>query len=183
MPSIFVQITDKKIFGFINTIKNFFNPPKPTAEMMAKDAELYEYIHNNPDNAVIKAAKKSDIIENYKVKQKGILGFFKKKIDTGKIDTRKYVDMNSLKETHNNISKLYKQFKNSGEDIDTFFKGVRKLKRNAIKTNMFSSMIALGVILPGLMLAKRVLSNDTEFATTKRIRQGAFLSWWRYFLR
>ncbi len=165
------ELNDNKPKGFINSIKNFFNPPKPTAEMMAKDAELYEYIHNNPDNAVVKAAKKSDIIENYKVKQNGILGFFKKRIDTGKIDTRKYVDMNSLKETHSNISKLYNQFKNSGEDIDTFFKGVRKLKRNAIKTNMFSSMIALGVILPGLMLAKRVLSNDTEFATTKRIRE------------
>ena len=30
---------------------------------------------------------------------------------------------------------------------------------------------ALGVVLPGLMLAKRILSNDKEFATSKRIRE------------
>ena len=61
---------------------------------MAEHSKLYDYIQNNPENEVIKAAKKSDIIENYKVREKGILGFFKQKQDTGKIDTRKYIDMN-----------------------------------------------------------------------------------------
>ena len=36
---------------------------------------------------------------------------------------------------------------------------------------MASSMIALGVVLPGMMLAKRIISGDTEFATKKRIRE------------
>ncbi len=164
------ELSEKKT-SFMQSVKEFFNPPKPTAEMLAKDAELYEYIHNNPENVVVKAAKKSDIIENYKVREKGILGFFKKKINTGKIDTRKYIDMNSMRETHANIKKLYGQFKASGQDVDTFFNQVRKLKRNSIKMNIGSTIGALGVILPGLMLAKRILSNDTEFATTKRIRE------------
>ena len=131
----------------------------------------YEFIHKNPDNYVIKAAKKSDIIENYKVRKNGILGYFQKKIDTGLIDTRKYIDMDVMRNTHKNIKKLYGQYKNSGQDIDTFFDGVRKLKRNSIKSNMASSIIALGVVLPGIMLAKRLLSNDKEFATAKRIRE------------
>ncbi len=164
------EISEKKT-PFIQKVKEFFNPPKPTAEMLAKDADLYEFIHNNPDNAVVKAAKKSDIIENYKVRDKGFLGFFKKKIDTGKIDTRKYIDMSTMRETHANIKKLYGQFKASGQDVDTFFNQVRKLKRNSIKMNIGSTIGALGVLLPGIMLAKRILSNDTEFATTKRIRE------------
>ncbi len=165
------EIPENKPVGFVQKIKNFFNPPKPTPEMLAKDADLYEFIHNNPDNAVVKVAKKSDIIENYKVRDKGFLGFFKKKIDTGKIDTRKYIDMNTMRETHANIKKLYGQFKASGQDVDTFFNQVRKLKRNSIKMNIGSTIGALGVLLPGIMLAKRILSNDTEFATTKRIRE------------
>ena len=164
------ELSEKKT-PFMQRVKEFFNPPKPTVEMLTKDADLYEYIRNNPENAVIKVAKKSDIIETYKVREKGILGFFKKKIDTGDIDTRKYIDMNSMRETHANIKKLYGQFKASGQDVDTFFKQVRKLKRNSIKMNIGSTIGALGVILPGLMLAKRILSNDTEFATTKRIRE------------
>lgn len=165
------EIPENKPVGFVQKIKNFFNPPKPTSEMLAKDADLYEFIHNNPDNAVVKVAKKSDIIENYKVRDKGFLGFFKKRIDTGKIDTRKYIDMNTMRETHANIKKLYGQFKASGQDVDTFFNQVRKLKRNSIKMNIGSTIGALGVLLPGIMLAKRILSNDTEFATTKRIRE------------
>lgn len=168
-PEYQEQFSGKK--GFIKTVKEFFNPPKKTAEELVKDAELYDYIHNNPDNAVVKVAKKSDIIKNYKVRQKGILGIFKKKTDTGHIDTRNYIDMDLMRKTHGNIKKLYNQFKTSGEDIDTFFNGVRKLKRNSIKVNIASSMFALGVILPGAMLAKRILSNDAEFATKKRIRE------------
>lgn len=165
------SIEPQKKKGIIQTVKDFFNPPKKTSEQLLKDAELYEYIHNNPDNAVVKAAKKSDIIENYKVRQKGILGFFKKKVDTGYIDTRKYIDMDTMRKTHHRIQKLYNQYKASGEDVDTFFNQVRKLKRNSIKVNMASSMFALGVLLPGMMLAKRILSNDKEFATKKRIRE------------
>lgn len=165
------SIEPQKKKGIIQSVKDFFNPPKKTSEQLLKDAELYEYIHNNSDNAVVKAAKKSDIIENYKVRQKGILGFFKKKVDTGYIDTRKYIDMDTMRKTHHRIQKLYNQYKASGEDVDTFFNQVRKLKRNSIKVNMASSMFALGVLLPGMMLAKRILSNDKEFATKKRIRE------------
>lgn len=165
------SIEPQKKKGIIQTVKDFFNPPKKTSEQLLKDAELYEYIHNNPDNVVVKVAKNSDIIENYKVRQKGILGFFKKKVDTGYIDTRKYIDMDTMRKTHHRIQKLYNQYKASGEDVDTFFNQVRKLKRNSIKVNMASSMLALGVLLPGMMLAKRILSNDKEFATKKRIRE------------
>lgn len=139
--------------------------PKKTS-----DAELYEYLHNNPENMVVDAAKQSDIIQTYKKPEKWYQ-FFKKSEDTGKIDTRKYIDLNKIRDTHKNISKLYGQFKESGQNVDEFFKDVRRLKRGSIVKNIGSTILALGVILPGIMLADRLLKPDNkEFAVEKAIR-------------
>jgi len=148
-----------------------------------KDADLYEFLHNHPENTVVTVAKKSEIIQTYKepINGTGIFGFFKTKKDTGKIDTRKYIDLgktegkhayeSGIRGLHKHISKLYTEFKASGEDVDTFFNGVRKLKRSSIKKNMATSMVALGVILPGIMLAKRLISGDKEYAVRKQVRE------------
>jgi len=163
--------TQKK--GVLQKVKDFFNPPKLSEAQMKSDAKLYEELlkPQNKDNILVKTAKQSDIIETFKERQKGFFGFFKKKVDTGVTDTRKFIDLNSVKETKANIQKLYEQYKASGQDVDTFFNQVRKLKRSSVRTNILASMFALGVVLPGLMLAKRIMSNDTEFASEKRMRE------------
>lgn len=134
------------------------------------DLELYEFLHKNPENMVVDVAKQSDIIQTYKEPKKWYQIFTKPK-DSGKIDTRKYIDLNEVRNTHKNMSKLYQQFNESGQTVDEFFKGVRKLKRGSVIKNMASTVLALGIILPGIMLADRLLKpNNKEFAVEKEIK-------------
>ena len=154
------SFVDKSIEQSLNS----FNP-----EMSDKD--LYEYLHKNPDNMVVDVAKQSDIIQTYK-KPKKWYQIFTRPEDTGKIDTRKYINLDDVRNTHKNMSKLYNQFNESGQTVDEFFNGVRKLKRGSILKNMGSTILALGVVLPGIMLADRLLKpNNKEFAVEKEIKE------------
>ncbi len=134
-------------------------------------ANLYEFLHKNPDNLVVKTAKMSDIIQNYKEPQ----GLFKKAKDTGKIDTRKYIDLKDIEGVKDKIEKLYNQYKEAlskGKTSEEFFSKVKKLKRGSIITNIGSCMLALGVLTPAVMLLNRMASDDNqEFETKKRIRE------------
>ena len=133
-------------------------------------ADLYEFIHNNPDNLVVKVSKESDIIQMYKEPQ----GFLKKAKITDKIDTRKYIDLKEVEGVGEKISELHGQYKSAlsqGEKSEEFFNAVRKLKRNSIKMNIGACILALGVITPALMLAKRFAGkDDQEFQTKKEVR-------------
>lgn len=134
-------------------------------------ADLYEFLHKNPDNLVIKTAKMSDIIGMYKEPQ----GLFKKSKITDKIDTRKYIDLKDVEGVQNKIETLYKQYKEAltnGKTSDEFFSKVKKLKRASILTNIGSCMVALGVLIPSVMLLNRMAGEDNqEFETKKRIRE------------
>ena len=137
----------------------------------ATDIELYDFIHKNPENLVIKAAKESDIIQTYK-KPKKWYQIFQKAEDTGKIDTRKFIDLDKVRATHSNIDKLYGQYNSSGETIDKFFNGVKKLKRGTIIKNIGSTILALGVVLPAVMLADRFLRHDNkDFAVETQVKE------------
>lgn len=124
------------------------------------NANLYEFLHKNPDNMIVKTAKQSDIIKLYK--------------DTNKIDTRQYIDLKEVEGVNNKIKELYEQYKKAlkaGETSEKFFAGVKKLKRKSVLANIGACALALGVISPGIMLAKRFLfKDDTEFQTKKDIR-------------
>lgn len=124
-------------------------------------ANLYEFLHKNPDNMIVKTAKESDIIKLYK--------------KTDKIDTRKYIDLEEIEGVNKKIEELYSQYKEAiakGETSETFFAGVKKLKRRAIRTGLGTCMLALGVVTPGLMLLKRFTTgDDEEFQTKKQIRE------------
>ena len=137
----------------------------------ASDVQLYEFLHKTPDNMVVDVAKQSDIIQTVK-KPKKWYDIFKAAEDTGKIDTRKYINLDNVRDTHSNMSKLYNQFKESGQTVDEFFQDVRKLKRGSVMKNMGSTILALGIVLPGIMLADRLLKpNNKEFAVEKEIRE------------
>ena len=127
----------------------------------SKGADIYEFLHKNPDNEIVKVAKDSDIISIYD--------------ETGKIDTRKYIDLKDIKGVYEKIDTLYKQFLDAtakGETSDKFFKGVKKLKRNSIVTNIATCIFALSIVTPAAMLAKRLLGKDNaEFQTKKEIRE------------
>ena len=135
------------------------------------DVNLYEFLHKNPENMIVKTAKKSDIIQMFKEPQ----GLFRKSKATDKIDTRKYIDLEEVKSVCSKIEELYGQYKEAiknGEASDQFFEAVKKLKRKSILTNIGTCILALGVVTPAIMLAKRYSSkDDAEFETKKRIRE------------
>lgn len=132
------------------------------------DAALYDFLHKNPNNEIIKAAKLSESGSS----PAKIIPLYK---DTNKIDTRKYIDLEEVRATNNKISTLYKQYKEAiarGETSDTFFAGVKKLKRHSIRMNIGACILALGVLTPAIMLAKRFTANsDKEFKTKAEIRE------------
>ena len=80
-----------------------------------------------------------------------------------------------MKGVSSKIEELYSQYKKAlknGETSDKFFEGVKKLKRKSILTNIGTCILALGVVTPAIMLAKRLATkDDTEFETKKRIRE------------
>jgi hypothetical protein len=137
-------------------------------------ADLYEFIHNNPENIVVKTAKESDVIGccETPVKKWGVTYKYKK---TDKIDVRKYFDSEGIESIHNKIETLYKQYQDAiakGETSEKFFDMVKRLKRGSILTNIGVCIAALGVLTPGVMLFKRLTANnDTEFHTKKVIRE------------
>lgn len=134
-------------------------------------ANLYEFLHKNPNNLIVKTAKMSDIIQMYKEPQ----GLFKKAKLTDKIDTRKYIDLEDVESVNKKLEELYSQYKSAklkGETTEAFFKGVKKLKRKSILTNIGTCIFALGVVTPAIMLAKRLSKkDDQEFQTKKQIRE------------
>ncbi len=147
----------KKVFddGSIEKSLNKFSAVK------GKPLDIYEFLHKNPDNFIVKSAKKSDIIKMYK--------------DTNKIDTRKYIDLQEVESLNNKLSELYSQYKKAlknGETSEQFFKGVKKLKRSSIRLNIGSCIFALGVMTPAMMLLKRFTDKDgAEFRTKDEIRK------------
>lgn len=133
--------------------------------------DLYEFVHKNPENLIVKTAKMSDVIETYKESQ----GLFKKAKDTGKIDTRKFIDLKEVEGVKDKIELLYKQYKEAlskGETSSEFFNKVKNLKRGSVITNIGACALALGVLTPAAMLLNRFLSKDNqEFETKKQVRE------------
>ncbi len=156
------------------------NSLKNSVEAFSKcktDVEVYEFINKNPDNFIVKMAKKSDIVktkcsnENMFVKLARRTGMMPLLENPDVVDTRAYIDIDEVKGVANKLDTLHKQYKNSGESLDTFLDGVKKLKRASVWKNMGSCILALGVLAPALMVALRHLRKDTEFQVKEQIEQ------------
>ena len=149
----------KKVFED-GSIQNSINEFKKINDIK-NDAKLYEFLNKNPENMIVKVAKQSDVISMYE--------------DTGKIDTRKYIDLEEVRGINKKLETLYKQYKEAlakGETSEKFFNGVKKLKRNSVVMNIGACILALGVITPLIMLAKRMSDkDDVEFKTKAHIRE------------
>ncbi len=126
-------------------------------------ADMYKFAVNpeNNENLIVKMAKESDVIPRIKT------SFFKKHPTT--VDTRKYIDLDDLKGVGEKIEKLLSQYEESGQDLDTFFKSVRKLKRASVIKNMGACIGALGILAPAIMLAVRFLGGDKDYQVKKDV--------------
>lgn len=135
---------------------NLINNDLKLFPINGSDIEIYEFINKNPDNIVVKVAKRSDIISHVK--------------NSRLIDTRKYIDIEEVKATAKKLKKLNRQFAQSGETLNIFLDSVKKLKRTAVVKNIGACIGALGVAVPAIMVALRFLDkNNKEFQTKKDI--------------
>jgi len=133
---------------------------KHLAEFSTKgtDAEIYESLFKKSDNLVVQMAKESEIIKTMK--------------NSDKIDTQQYIDIKDLKGIKNKIENLCSGLTYSKQTPEEFFKHVLKLKRASIVKNIGISIGALGLIVPGIMVALRFMGKDNkEFQVKKEIHE------------
>lgn len=141
------------------------------------DVEVYEFINKNPDNFIVKMAKKSDIVktkcsnENIFVKFARRTGMMPLLDNPDVVDTRAYIDIDEFKGVADKLNKLHKQYEESGESLEQFLSGVKKLKRASVWKNMGSCVLALGVLAPAIMVAIRYLRQDKEFQVKEQIEK------------
>lgn len=131
-----------------------------------KDSDIYDFVCNpqNKDNIVVKMAKKSDIVT-----------VMDKKDLNSRVDTRAYIDIEEVKGVRGKLEKLHKQYEThtaemikktanltSEQALDKFLDRVRTLKRSSIWKNMGSCVVALGVIVPAIMVALRFADKNNK---------------------
>lgn len=137
------------------------------------DAEVYKSLFNKTDNLIFQMAKQSDIIKTVTVDEKEA------------IDTQHFIDIDKIRgnskkkivgitQKIENLSKSFKEYikKEKGGTAEKFFKGLLRSKRMSIIKNIGLSIGALGLVVPGIMVAARLLNKDNkEFAVKKAIHE------------
>ena len=110
--------------------------------------KLYEFIFKNQNNTVVNAAKESGIISTIKDEK----GNFK-------IDTRKYIDSDKMKQLVKNLQDYIEAGKNSS-DTNKFINKVRGLKVAATVLSIGSCCLSLGYLVPKYMYEYRHKQQD-----------------------
>ena len=119
--------------------------------------ELLDFIHNNPDDFVVKMAKKSDV-----------LPILKKATQADNVDYRRFIDFDEVRGVAEKLNKLqnkFEQFKQANvkeKTLEAFLDNVKKLKRRSILKNMGACIGALGILAPAIMIAFRKLNKDNN---------------------
>ncbi len=108
------------------------------------------FLINNPDNIVVKAAKKSKLIHTTKTK-------------TGQYvtDTSKYIDLKALDTLADNLMEFEKKFKSSKKSASSYLKKTCGLKVLSVCANIGISCLFLGYIIPKLIYKYRKLKTGT----------------------
>jgi hypothetical protein len=145
--SLKAAFKDKNVYADVNKFNKMKNPE-----------DIYKFLCTEKDNLVVKMAKASKII----------------KIDksTQKVDTQHYIDLDAVKGVAKKLEKLYSQYTTSGEELEAFLSKVTQLKKMSILKNIGISMGVLGLVVPGAVLASRLLNKDNkEFMVKKQIHE------------
>ncbi len=128
---------------------------------------MLDYIHNNPDDFVVKMAKMSDILPT-----------LEKASQADDIDYRKFIDYDEFQNVASKLQKLNKKFEAfkatdvEDKSLEAFLKNVKKVKRSSILINIGACIGALGVLAPALMIAMRKFGNNNEsFQVKEDIRK------------
>lgn len=133
---------------------------------------MLDYIHNNPDDFVVKMAKMSDIIPT-----------LKKATQADDVDYRQFIDYDEFQGVASKLKKLNQKFENfkatdvKDKSIKAFLKNVKKAKRSSIILNIGACIGALGVLAPALMVAMRKFDKNNEgFQVKEDLKQEMLAS-------
>ena len=148
-------------------------------------AEIYEFVNTNPDNLIVKMAKKSDVAKTVK--------------GTNSIDNRKFIDPEEIVALKDKLvllqqkseeyvkvaaDKARKLAEAKGEKYEMtpkeemkflkeYVKKASKLNRSATLKNIFACIGFLGVLLPGMMVAWRFIDKDNKnYQVGKKLKRN-----------
>ncbi len=148
LDSMIIESKELKQAFKDNSIKTSLDDYAKKISDNSKDIDIYNFIHENPDNFIVKMAKKSKLIKTLK--------------NSDKIDTREFIDISDFKTLKTNIEELYN--KAPKDNIEKYLKDVIKAKRGAVLKNIGICIGALGVAVPLLMIAMRyILPNNRAY--------------------
>lgn len=135
------------------------------AKMPTKDKSLTEklnFIINNPDNIVVKAAKKSNIVSTA--------------VDAGGkqvVDTSKYINTKAMEELAEQLKNIDSTFKASGQDVGKYLKKSQWLKVGSVAANIGISCLFLGYLIPKAIYAFREMkTGSTKFHVAEDIKKN-----------
>ena len=135
-------------------------------------SNMLDYIHNNPDDFVVKMAKMSDIIPT-----------LKKATQADDVDYRQFIDYDEFQGVASKLKKLSQKFENfkatdvKDKSIEAVLKNVKKAKRSSIILNIGACIGALGVLAPALMVAMRKFDKNNEgFQVKEDLKQEMLAS-------
>ena len=118
---------------------------------------LADFIHENPNDFVVKMAKKSDV-----------LPVLKNANQADNIDYRQFIDFDEFKGVAKKLDKLdkkFEQFKSAklkDTSLEAFLGHVKKTKRLATLKNIGSCIGVLGVLAPAIMILLRKFGKDNK---------------------
>ncbi len=139
---------------------------KDLSKAPLKDKSLtkkLDFIVNNPDNILVKAAKKSNIVSTVKDKSGNIF-----------VDTSKYIDMKQFEQLADNLKNLDKNFKLSNEPVKKFTNKLKGLKVSSVAANVGISCLFLGVLIPKLIYKFRnEKTGSTKFHVAEDIKNNS----------
>lgn len=126
--------------------KDLTKLPNKTSSLTDK----LNFLVDNPDNAVVKAAKKSKIISTVKD-------------ETGKsvIDTSKFIDVNEVEKLADNLSNISEKFASSSDSVKGFLNKTKALKIGSVAANIGISCFVLGYIIPQAVYKYREWKTGT----------------------
>ncbi len=118
------------------------------SKLTSDDIKIYDYIFNNPENIVVKSAKKSEIIATIKNSE-------------GKeiIDTRKYIDTKKIKQLTKDLETFINESKNHTNKTK-YLNTIKSFKVASTLLNVAICCLALGYIVPKLMYKLRAKNQD-----------------------
>lgn len=127
------------------------------------DAQIYEMLFKEgersrlSENLIAQMAHKSDIVKTIK--------------ETQDIDTQQHISIEDIKGIKSKIKTLCEHAPNK-EGLEEFFKNLIKTKRWSIIKNIGASIGALGIVVPGIMVAMRFMKEENkDFQVKKQIKE------------